>query len=166
MPEARGARAGGDRPFLTVTHADELNALRDAGLYRRRRVVERALPGARPLRTTLRTAHLMTMAILYGGHVYGISADRLLPALVGTVASGAAFIALEVYRTPLWLVQMRGLLPLVKIFIVASCAVWWDVRVWLLTLALVIGSIGAHMPGRYRYYSVIHGRAIGEQESG
>jgi hypothetical protein len=126
----------------------------------------RALLGARLLRTTIRTVHLVTMGILYGGHVYGISADRLLPALAGTLASGAAFVTLEAYRTPLWLVQMRGLLTLMKILIVASCAVWWDVRVWLLTLALVIGSVGSHMPGKYRYYSVMHGRAIGEQESG
>ena len=30
-----------------MTHAEDLDSLRDAGLYRRRRVVERALPGAR-----------------------------------------------------------------------------------------------------------------------
>jgi len=38
--------------------------------------------------------------------------------------------------------------------------------VGLLTAAIIIGSVAAHMPGRYRYYSVIHRRVIGEQESG
>lgn len=109
---------------------------------------------------------MITMGILYGGHVYGVSAERLWPALLGVVASGGALVALEMYRMPAWIVQMRGVLPLVKTLIVAAVAVWWDARVWLLTVVVVIGSVGSHMPGKYRYYSIIHGRAIGEQESG
>jgi hypothetical protein len=74
--------------------------------------------------------------------------------------------ALELYRTPLWLVQVRGLATLAKIALVAAVAVCWDFRIVLLTTAVVIGTVVSHMPGRYRYYSVIHGRAIGVQESG
>jgi len=140
--------------------------VRDGRVSTKRWEKPRSLPGARPLRTTLRTAHLIATGILYGGHVYGIPAERLWPALLGTIGSGAAFVALEVYSMPLWIVQIRGLASLAKILIVAAVAVWWDIRVWLLTLAVVIGSVGSHMPGKYRYYSVIHGRVIGEQELG
>ncbi len=126
----------------------------------------RPFRGVRPLRTTLRTAHLITFGALYGGHIYGIAATRLLPALVATVATGAALTALEVYRLPLWLAQLRGVATLVKVVLVAAVAVCWPWRIWLLTLAIIIGSVSAHMPGRYRYYSVIHRRVIGGQESG
>ena len=73
---------------------------------------------------------------------------------------------LEIYRTPLWLVQVRGVVTLVKIILVAAVAVCWTARVWLLTAALVIGAVVSHMPGRYRYYSLVHRRAVGERESG
>jgi len=39
-------------------------------------------------------------------------------------------------------------------------AVFWEQRVWLLMLVLVIGSVGSHMPGRFRYYSLLHRRVI------
>jgi len=126
----------------------------------------RPLPGVRPLRTTLRTAHLIAFGTLYGGHIYGLPAERLHAALFATVGSGAALMALEMYRTPLWLIQIRGLATVVKIILVASVALLWDVRVWLLTAAIVVGSVSSHMPGRYRYYSILHRRAIGSQESG
>ena len=126
----------------------------------------RPLPGARAFRTTLRTAHLLAFAALYGGHVYDVPAPTLRPALVATVLSGAALMGLEIYRTPLWLIQVRGLATLVKIGLVAAVALYWDERVWLLTAALVIGAVVSHMPGRYRYYSLAHRRAVGEQESG
>ena len=116
--------------------------------------------------TTLRTAHTIAFAALYGGHVYGVSAPRLVPALVATVASGAALMATEMYRTPLWPVQVRGVVAFVKLALVAAVAVWWDGRLLFLTLALVIGGVVSHMPGRYRYYSLLHGRVVGEQESG
>jgi len=126
----------------------------------------RPLPGVRPLRTTLRTAHLIAFGMLYGGHIYGIPAERLHVALFATLGTGAAFMALEMYRTPLWLIQIRGLATIAKIILVAAVALFWDVRVWLLTAAIIVGSVSSHMPGRYRYYSILHGRAIGSQESG
>lgn len=126
----------------------------------------RPLPGVRVIRTTLRTAHLLAFASLYGGHVYGIEPSRLVPALVATVASGAALVALEVYRTPLWLGQIRGIATFVKIALLAAVVVNWDLRLWLLTAAVIIGGVVSHMPGRIRYYSVLYGHPIGEQEKG
>ena len=126
----------------------------------------RPLPAARPLRTALRTAHLIAFGALYGGHVYGVPASRLWPALAGTVATGAAFMGLEMYRTPLWPVQVRGLATFVKIALVAAVGLWWELHIWLLTAAIIIGGIVSHMPGRFRYYSILHGRPVGEQESG
>jgi predicted alpha/beta hydrolase len=126
----------------------------------------RPFPGVRPLRTMLRTAHLIAFGTLYGGHVYGLPAERLWPALLATVGTGAALMGLEVCRLPLWLFQLRGVATLVKVVLVAAVAVCWSCSVWLLTAAIIIGSVAAHMPGRYRYYSVVHGRVIGGQESG
>ena len=74
--------------------------------------------------------------------------------------------ALEIYRTPVWLAQVRGALTLVKIVLVASVAVFWDLRVLILTLVMVIGVIAAHMPGRWRYHSLRHGRVVGPREKG
>lgn len=126
----------------------------------------RRLPGVRPMRTTLRTAHLIAFAALYGGHVFGVAPERLRWALVATVASGATLMGLEMYRAPFWILQVRGLATFAKIALVAAVAVWWDARVWLLTLAIIIGGVVAHMPGRFRYYSVLHGRPIGGEERG
>ena len=129
-------------------------------------VTPRPLPGVRPIRTAFRTAHLLAFGTLYGGHVYSIPLQRLWPALLATVASGGALMALEIYRTPLWLGQVRGVATLVKIGLVVAVAVYWDLRLWLLTAAVIIGGVVSHMPGRYRYYSLIHGHPVGAQERG
>jgi hypothetical protein len=129
-------------------------------------VTPRPLPGVRVIRTTLRTAHLLAFGTLYGGHVYNLPAQRLWPAMLATVASGGTLMALEIYRTPVWLGQVRGMATLVKIGLVAAVAVYWDQRLWLLTAAVIIGGVVSHMPGRYRYYSLIYGHPIGEPERG
>jgi hypothetical protein len=130
------------------------------------RAKPRPVPGVRALRTTLRTLHLIAVAALYGGHVYGAEAERLAPALAATVATGALFVALEVYRSPVWLVQVRGIATGVKLALVACVALAWDLRVPILTLAVAIGAVTAHMPGRWRYHSVLHGRPVGPRDLG
>jgi hypothetical protein len=109
---------------------------------------------------------LLAFGALYGGHVYGVEAQRLWPALLATLGSGGALVALEMYRTPAWPLQVRGLAAFVKILLVVSVRLWWAQRLWFLTAAVVIGGVVSHMPGRYRYYSLVHGRVIGGRESG
>jgi len=133
-----------------------------AGCWDKRRPV----PYVRVLRTSLRTAHLIAFGVLYGGHVFDVSPERLRIALLATVASGAALMGLEIYRAPIWMVQLRGLATLVKIVLVASVAVFWSFRVAILTGVIVIGSVSSHMPGQYRYYSLLHRRVMDGRESG
>lgn len=124
------------------------------------------LRGGRALRTTLRTVHVMAFATLYGGHVYNLPPERLLWALAATVATGAAFLAFEIYSAPVFLVEMRGLATLVKLGLVAAVAVFWEARVALLSIAIVIGVVASHMPGRYRYFSLLHGRVVDTEGQG
>lgn len=126
----------------------------------------REIAHLRAVRTSLRTLHIAFMAALYGGHVFDVEAERLVPALGGTIASGLALASLDVWRAPIWLVQIRGVATYLKLALVASVWVWWEARVALLTTALVIGAVVAHMPGRWRYLSLLHGRPLGPQDLG
>jgi hypothetical protein len=126
----------------------------------------RPIPGVRAIRVTLRTAHIAAFATLYGGQWHGLEPERLRAPLVATLLTGAVLVALEMYRTPAWPVQLRGLAALLKIVIVAIVAGTGQARLALLTAALVIGAVSSHMPGRFRYYSLIHRRMIGDTERG
>lgn len=127
---------------------------------------QREVPHARLYRTSLRTLHLIAIAALYGGHAYGVAAERLAPALFATLGTGAAFVAFEVWRAPVWLVQLRGLATLAKVGLVAAVGLWWEGRLLLLTAALVVGAVVAHAPGRLRYYSLLHGGVAGPRDRG
>jgi hypothetical protein len=129
-------------------------------------VDSRPLRFSRPLRTTLRTLHLLAFGALYGGHVFGVDAERLRPALVAVVASGLAFMLFEIWRSPIWLVQLRGAATYLKLGLLLLVEPFWDQRVAILSLVVVIGAVVSHMPGRYRYYSLLHGRVMRSGEKG
>ena len=118
------------------------------------------LPYARGVSILFRTAHIAAIGILFGGHVFDISHTRLLPWLYLSIVSGAGLIGVELYSSCKWVYQGKGVLVLVKLLLIAAVAVFWEQRVWLLLAALVIGSVGSHMPGRFRYYSIRHRRVI------
>jgi hypothetical protein len=130
------------------------------------RVRVRPVPGVRTWRTLLRTAHLVAFGTLYGGHVYGVAETRLEGALIATVATGGAFMVFEIYRAPIWLVQVRGVATVAKIVLLAVAGAIPQVAVPLLTLVIAIGALSSHMPGRWRYHSLRHGRVVGPREKG
>jgi hypothetical protein len=131
-----------------------------------RRSEARPVPHLRVLRTTLRTLHLLAAAALYGGHVHGVEAARLLPALAATVATGGAFLALEVWRFPPWLVQLRGVATLGKLALLGAVPLFWEWRALVLSAVLAIGVVTAHMPGRFRYRSLLAGVPAGPEDKG
>ncbi len=115
----------------------------------------------RGLSLLLRTMHLVSFGILLGGHTFAIDADRLLPALYLTIASGIGLMALEISTIGLhWLFMGKGATVLVKLLLLLAVPYVWDYRLPLLLLVVVIASVGSHMPARYRHYSLLEGRVI------
>ncbi len=107
-----------------------------------------------------RTAHLAAMGVLVGGHVYGIERERLLVALWWTIGTGVALSLAESGPHLLWFHQWRGLFTMGKVVLLCAVPFYWDHRIAILIAVVIIGSVGSHMPARFRYYSVLERRPI------
>jgi hypothetical protein len=125
----------------------------------------RQVPRERAWSVALRTLHLLAFGILVGGHVWEVPAERLHAALWLTLASGAAMMGLELYKTVHWLFLGKGLAVLLKLALLLLVPLFWEARVPLLVAVVVVASVGAHMPARYRHYSLLHGRVVLEERA-
>ncbi len=123
---------------------------------------QRNFKGQRWVRISLRTAHLISTAFMVGGTAQGYAPTDQPAALWATLVSGLLFIALEVFNTGVWLFQVKGLAVMVKVLLLAAAVAAPGSGVTLLVIAIVIGGISSHMPGKYRYYSLWHGRIVKE----
>lgn len=107
------------------------------------------------MRVALRTAHIIGFSVLFGGHWFGLPREILAPWLYCSVLSGAALMAMDLRKGFDWLFQAAGVMTLVKILILALVPVFWGQRLVLLTLVMVIGSVGSHMPGVLRHFYLL-----------
>ena len=126
---------------------------------------ERRFPGERQLRALLRTAHIVAMAVLVGGHFYDAPRQALLWPLALSVGTGFLFMLLELHGSFDWLFQVRGLITIAKIVLVLLIPTFWDHRMWLLLPAVAIASLSSHMSSGFRYYSILS-RKEGEHKKG
>lgn len=122
----------------------------------------RSFPGQRWVRISIRTAHLISMGLLLGGFAAGIPFDRLAGPLAWTVATGMAFVAVELYASCIFLLQLKGIAVIAKALLLAAAWAAPQSALGCLIAAVVIGGVSSHMPGKYRYYSPLHGRVIKE----
>ena len=119
------------------------------------------MSGRRGISIALRTVHLASFGLLLGGHAFVIEAERLLPALYLTIASGIGLMALELSVIGAhWLFMGKGVMVLLKLAILLTIPYMWESRLTLLMLVVVVASVGSHMPARYRHYSLLHGRVV------
>jgi hypothetical protein len=126
----------------------------------------RALLTPRAWNIALRTAHIATVGVLLGGHIFSIQAARLLPWLYGAIGSGALLLALEVYpgwRS--WLFEGRAIMIVAKLSLLCLVPWFWNYRVAILLVVLVIGSAGSHLPRKFRHYSWLQRRVTVEPAS-
>jgi hypothetical protein len=125
----------------------------------------RVLPYNRGISIGFRTLHLLASSLLFGGHAFNVEPQRLVALLWLTVGSGVGLILLELYRSCDWAYQGMGVLAIVKVVFTAVAGLWWEQRVLLLSLVVILGSVGSHMSARYRHYSFRHGRVLDSKSS-
>lgn len=111
----------------------------------------RDFPGRRALRSLLRTVHIFTIGILLGGHVFAQPDFILFPWAIAAVLTGLLMLATDLHASFAFILEVRGVAVLCKIFLTLLVAVFPQHAFILLTTVLVIGSISSHMPGRYRH---------------
>ncbi|OHB80079.1 MAG: hypothetical protein A2W31_14655 [Planctomycetes bacterium RBG_16_64_10] len=120
----------------------------------------RVVASARAWNIGFRTVHLGVSGILFGGHVFDVVDQRLRFWLGASILTGVGLMGLEAYPSSSWVYQGRGVCVLVKLLLLISIAWLWEWRVAILALVVVIASVGSHMPGRYRYFSLVHRRVL------
>ncbi len=111
----------------------------------------RTFPFRRTARTILRTLHILTMGTLLGGHIFSQPVAVLEPWLWGAVLSGLLLLATDMHASMSVFYQMHGLVVIIKVGLLLLVPLFWDYRVAILILVLVIGSVSSHMPGRFRH---------------
>ena len=112
------------------------------------------------LNIALRTAHLGAMGVLLGGHAFDVSPESLKVNLWLTIGTGVVLAAVESGGRLLWLHQGRGLMTLTKLALICIVPLAWDYRLPILLAVVVLASVGSHMPGRFRYYSLIYRQVV------
>ncbi len=114
----------------------------------------------RVLNIALRTAHIGAMGILVGGHAFDVTPERLKVSLWLTIGTGVALAAIEAGPRLSWFHQGSGLMTMGKLALLCAVPLAWDYRLPILLAVIVVASVGSHMPGRYRHYSVVYRRVI------
>jgi hypothetical protein len=116
---------------------------------------QRTLPYLRAFNILFRTAHIGAIAALFGGHLFGVATDRLLPWLYASILTGAALLVIEMLPDWRWCGQSSGVMTLVKLLLLLLILWRWDYRAPILAAVIVLGSVGSHMPKKYRHYPIL-----------
>lgn len=119
-----------------------------------------AITARRSVEIALRTAHVGAMALLVGGRHLGATSASLRPWLLLTVATGVALLATEASHSRHWPYQARGIVTLAHVAVFALIAVSPGLAGVALAAALIIGSIGSHLPRTVRKWSLRHRRIV------
>ncbi len=72
------------------------------------------------------------------------------------LASGIGLIILDVLSNLIWLIQLRGILIVVKLMILGGVW-WWPGYAPTIVIGLILlSAVVAHAPSGLRYWSVVH----------
>jgi len=109
---------------------------------------------------SLRTLHLLALAGVGGGVLFGLDKGLWINYWWLAMASGALMMLMDMISNPVWLVQIRGVVIFVKLIMLAVLGLYpqWDSLI--LAVIIVISAVISHAPGKLRYYSILHGRVI------
>ncbi len=116
----------------------------------------RTFPGRRWLMTGLRSAHLVGVGGIGGAYLYEGPREIWLPFLVLTLVSGILMMALELWSSRYWLVEVRGVAITVKVLLLGLVGLLDQFEAAAFIIVIVLSGVTAHAPAAVRYYSVWH----------
>ncbi len=112
------------------------------------------------IKISLRTLHLISVAGVGGGILFGLEQSLWVGYWWLALVSGALMIAIDVIPNPVWVVQVRGLVVLLKLVLLVFLGSGPSMDSLLLIIIIVMSAVISHAPGNLRYYSIYHRKVI------
>lgn len=109
---------------------------------------------------SLRTLHLVAVAGVGGGILFGLERDLWINYWWLAMVSGVLMMVIDIISNPVWLVQVRGLVIYLKLILLAFLGSNPSLDNLLLIIIIVISGVISHAPGNLRYYSIYHRQVI------
>jgi hypothetical protein len=114
----------------------------------------------KPVDLVLRSCHIGTASVFFGGIVLAVPFARLSTWHHLAIATGSVFIIFNTFKSRHWPYQGRGVAAWLHIGLVWLVHAKPELVVPTLSTALAVGVVGSHMPGSIRHWSLVHRRRI------
>ncbi|WP_028117734.1 hypothetical protein [Ferrimonas senticii] len=115
-------------------------------------------------KTILRALHVVGIVGGAGGFIYGLDIEQWRNWWILAMISGVLLMAWEIWRSPLWAVQLKGACTIGKVGLLALCYPYPSLAPYLYSFIALLSVFIAHGPGNFRHYSLWHRRVLGGKE--
>lgn len=109
---------------------------------------------------SLRTLHLLSVAGVGGGILFGLGKELWINYWWLALASGVLMMLIDVISNPVWLIQVRGASIFFKLALLAILGQYPDWDGTLIVVVIIISAVISHAPGKLRYFSFYHRKVI------
>ncbi len=109
---------------------------------------------------SLRTLHILAVAGVGGGILFGLEKGLWINYWWLALVSGVLMMLIDIISNPVWVVQVRGLVIFLKLILLAFMGNGAGLDSLLLALIIIISAVISHAPGKLRYYSLYHRKVI------
>ncbi len=121
---------------------------------------ERQFWAQRIAKTSLRAFHILGVTGAGGGVLLRVPEEEWISYWWLAMATGSILLLWELRRDWRWLIQLKGVLTLVKLSLLALFIPFAHHKPELLITVLLLSVLVSHGPAGLRHYSVIHGRRL------
>ncbi|SQH75260.1 conserved membrane protein of unknown function [Shewanella benthica] len=111
-------------------------------------------------KTALRAIHILGITGAGGGILLGVAQEEWLVYWCMAMTTGSLLMLWEIIRDWRWLIQLKGVLTLVKLGLLTLFIPFASYKPELLITVLLLSVVVSHGPAGLRHFSVIHGRRI------
>ena len=103
------------------------------------------------MKILLRATHVPCAGILTGAYLFGAAPALRHDWLLATIATGSLILLLDLFESGVFLLQIRGLVLILKLGLLAALPVLEGWSGWLLAVLLAMSVITSHAPGKIRH---------------
>lgn len=117
----------------------------------------RTFAGRRTTKIVLRAGHVVCAAIYLGAFVFGVEPAVRQPWFWALLGSGGLLLLLDLHETGAFVVEIRGLVVLGKVGLLALLPCFGTAQAWILGCLVVASVLSSHAPASVRHRMVVRG---------